>query len=160
MENQFTFKLITTYKAVIKRKRPSDYVPKVLRDITMEQYLQKKLVWSLYRDQHRKSYLDFASFGPADKLNDILTSEFVQDFLNKNDCKFDFEYTPTEGDLFNIRYEYVMKPIRNKKRLPIYDEYMTFLYQNDTWVADRMNDDNLYVLLAEGIAEFDAFDLK
>lgn len=96
------------------------------------------IVWSLYRPtgEHRKIAGKFVM--PSSKLGD-LSSEWLEGHLNAGD-RFDFAYSPGEGDQFTLR------PKSSG------GQYMSFIFRDGKWVRDqRMPFGDRSVRVAEGM---------
>lgn len=70
---------------------------------------------------------------PEDKLNEYLTSENILKELNTHNC-FDFQYTPKERDILEIREEYHFMELKEKSR-PHSVDHMSFKFENNKWVS-------------------------
>jgi len=71
-------------------------------------------------------FLDGLIIFPSEKLDDVITSDFILSQINSKNC-FDFEYNPSEGDCLIIH------------NLNFSEGYLEFIYKGAQWEKDYYN---------------------
>ena len=102
------------------------------------EYEKTYFVWTLYKYLGQTDgYMMGEMIMPVESLNEELTTTYLTQQLNSEN-RFDFEYTPKEGDNLQIKEEYTYKAIKANSRPELYD-YMSFIYRNGTWKEEVYN---------------------
>lgn len=102
------------------------------------EYEKTLYIWSLYHYRGKKESLMMGDIiMPVESLGRDLIAENLLKELNSRNC-FDFDYSPTAGDNFQIREEYIYKSIKGKHRKELYD-YMSFIFRKGKWKEDVYN---------------------
>ena len=123
--------------------------------IEKETYLNSKVEWLLqrYRD-YSSGILGITRF-PSNKINDVITSEYILELLNSNVELFDFEYLPKEKDILYVTESYEFDFIDGHER-PYLDKTMYFKYENNNWIEGRYSLSHRFKTIADGeIKEID-----
>lgn len=94
----------------------------------------KKIIWTLSKCEGSQYLgMDGMLIGPASKLTEKLTANYVKEELNTRNC-FDFDYSPKEGD--NL----VLTPYLTKKEsLKQEYEFLSFIFNNGQWILKSYN---------------------
>lgn len=99
------------------------------------EYAKSHFIWTLYKYLGKKNDLMVGEIVmPVENLGEKMTSEYLLQQLNSKN-RFDFEYSPSEGDNLEIRKEYVYKNLREQHRPDLYD-YLSFILRKGKWVED------------------------
>ncbi len=99
------------------------------------EYEKTQYIWTLYKYLGEKDDLMMGEIVmPVESLGGEMTSEYLLQQLNSNN-RFDFEYSPSEGDNLEVRKEYVYRSLREQHRPELYD-YLSFIYRKGKWVED------------------------
>ncbi|MCC8358366.1 hypothetical protein LA313_00520 [Salinimicrobium sp. ASW11-47] len=92
-------------------------------------------IWTLYKYIGEKDDMLMGEIVmPVESLGGEMTSEYLLQQLNSNN-RFDFEYSPSEGDNLEVRKEYVHKSLSGQQRPDLYD-YMSCIYRKGKWEQD------------------------
>jgi hypothetical protein len=106
--------------------------------LDVAEYEKTHYVWSLYHYLGAKNSMMMGQMVmPVESLGRDLNAVNLIKELNSRNC-FDFDYSPTAGDNFQIREEYVYKSLRGKQRKELYD-YMSFIFRKGKWNEDVYN---------------------
>jgi len=102
-------------------------------------YMDTYFKWTLKRFREDASASTIGSIvGIREKLTEQLTQENVCKLLNSENV-FDFEYTPEERDLIEIReyYSYLELETEYEKRRPYIETPMHFKFEDGQWKIGR-----------------------
>ena len=99
-----------------------------------EDFIYHNLKWRLnrYKGQNDSGMIGMMIM-PKYRFTTALTADYVLGQLNSKN-RFDFEYTPTEGDNLSISIDYSS----NKKKKHLFS-YMSFIFKSGEWVEDYYN---------------------
>lgn len=96
---------------------------------------QKQYIWSLKKYVGKKhSGMLGQMIMPVERLNEDLTAAYLLSQLNNNNS-FDFDYSPNEGDNFEVRQDYSYTGVKGSPRPDLY-EYLSFIFRKGAWVED------------------------
>lgn len=99
------------------------------------EYEKTHFIWTLYKYLGEKDSLMMGDMiMPVQSLNEEMTSNFLIEQLNSGN-RFDFDYSPSEGDNLQVRKEYIYKSIKGIPRPDLYD-YISFIHRNGKWQED------------------------
>ena len=141
-----------------KKKRP--HIIEAEKAIEQGLYLKSNIEWLLQRYKDYSSGIIGITRMPSDKINDIITSDYILELLNSDDKVFDFEYSPKEKDILYISESYEYSYVDGHDR-PSIDKTMNFKYENSQWIKGRYSLSSRFDIIADGkIQQVDQEDFK
>ncbi len=106
-----------------------------IETVDITEYEKTHYIWTLYKYLGEKDDMMMGEIVlPVESLGGEMTSEYLLQQLNSNN-RFDFEYSPSEGDNLEVRKEYIYKSLSGQQRPDLYD-YMSCIYRNGKWEQD------------------------
>ena len=117
-----------------KRKRP--HIIEAEKAFEQGLYLKSNINWLLQRYKDHSSGILGITRIPSEKINDVITSDYILELLNSNDELFDFEYSPKEKDILYISESYEYSYVDGHER-PFIDKVMNFKFENNRWIKGR-----------------------
>ena len=100
----------------------------------LKQNNPSNIIWTLHKYEGTEYLgIDGVLIAPADKLDDLITAEYVKLELNKENC-FDFAYSPQEGDYLELKFQRT----NTKAKFDDY-KFLPYIFRNGQWTIDSYN---------------------